>query len=272
MKSILKRMVRLSARVQAFQDLAIYCYEIMSARSHGWQRRHPFDLANGVSTSGVLPGYLIKPTDPFDAPTTSYGAAQPSIVRTALNQIPRQHYRFLDIGCGKGRPALIATEFDFLAVVGIEMSPALARIARRNADVFAHAHPDRPRIRVVTGDALTHDLDQTNVVFLYNSLGQALTQRLVINIEQSLAISPRDFYIISYNPVWAEVFDGSACLERRYAAQVPYSAGEIGYGPDASDAVVIWQNLGNPHPVPAENPHSKIVITVPLMRAEVGLP
>ena len=46
--------------------------------------------------------------------------------------------------------------------------------------------------------------------------------------------------------------------------------GEIGYGPDESDAVVIWQNRGNPHPCPAGDPDAPVTIVTPGMRVEIG--
>jgi SAM-dependent methyltransferase len=217
-----------------------------------WNRRHPFDRTHGVRTSRVLPGFLLKPDDPVDFPNIAYVPAQPSIVRAALALIPDpQRCHFLDIGCGKGRPLLIAAEFDFRAITGIELSPTLAWIARRNAAIYAQAHPQRSRIDVVTGDALRCVLpNERLVVFLYHPFERSLIARLLANIEASLRKSKRDVYIVYYNPVFADVFDGSTSLKRSYAAQVPCDPSEIPYGPGESDTVVIWQNRDNPHPRP----------------------
>jgi len=64
--------------------------------------------------------------------------------------------------------------------------------------------------------------------------------------------------------------DASPALERRYAAQIAYDPGELGYGSDTSDAVVIWQNRGNSHPLPPGRPDAAVNIVIPGLRAELA--
>lgn len=254
LQSIVKRIVSIAAQIQPLRIALIAFCELSpfgpgSVRSN---RRHPYDRTHGVRTSRVLPSFLINPSDSVDSPTMyAYVPTQPSILRAALAMIPvPQQCHFFDIGCGKGRPLLIATEFDFRAITGIEFSPTLAWIARRNAEIYARAHPQRVRIDVVTGDALAYELPRDKLVlFLYHPFARPLIARLLANIEASLQESEREVYVVYYTPAFADVFDASASFERRYAAQVPCEPGEIAYGNEA-DTVVIWQNRGNPHPRP----------------------
>jgi len=98
------------------------------------------------------------------------------------------------------------------------------------------------------------------VIFLYNPFQRPLIAQLLGRIESSLQAISRELYIVYYNPVWADVFDASAALERRFAAQLPYDQSEIGYGPDEWDVVVVWQNRGNPHPCPPGTPTARVSI------------
>jgi hypothetical protein len=107
------------------------------------------------------------------------------------------------------------------------------------------------------------------VLFLYHPFGRHLVQRLRERVDLSLLAHPRDFYIVYINPVWAEVFDRSEILERRYAAQLTYDAGELGYGPDGSDGVVVWQNCGNRHPRPQGAADAPVIAVKPGHRARV---
>ncbi|WP_428490842.1 SAM-dependent methyltransferase [Rhodopila sp.] len=220
-----------------------------------------------MQTSGMIPGRVLRSDG-----SNAYLAAQPSIIRRALNAIPDPaDCHFLDLGCGKGRPLLVATEFGFAAITGVELSPTLSAIARRNAAVFVRAHPDRTPISVVTEDVLTHRLPQTNlVIFLYNPFHRPLIAQLLLDIEASIRATGRDIYIVYCNPAWADVLDASNALERCYAAQLAYEPAEIGYGPDRSDAVVIWQNRGNLHPPPPGNPAAPLTIVSPGTRVEIN--
>jgi len=271
LKALVKRIIWLAAQVPALLPAVIAYYELKPDPA-GWKREHPFDRANRVRTNGQLPGFVLRPGDPIDAPTTVYGAAQPSIIRTALAVIPDpRRCHFIDLGCGKGRPLFVASEFDFLAITGVELSPTLSRIARRNAASLARVHPNRTPIEIIVGDALAYQLpEQPLAIFLYNPFGRLLMAQLVRSIEASLREAPRDIYVVYYNPVWAEVLDASAALERRYAAQLPYADDEIGFGPDQSDAVVIWQNRSNSHPSPPGVGAAPVTIVSPGWRVEIA--
>ena len=272
MKRQVKRLVWLGARLPPVRRALISYFELVAARDKGWKRTHPFDKAHGVRTSGMLPGYVLQPGDPLDAPTTAYAAAQPSIVRAALATVPEpQRCHFFDLGCGKGRPLLIATEFGFASITGIELSPTVAALARRNAAVFARAHPHRTPVRIVVGDATAPEWPAGPlVVFFYNSFGRPLVERLLAALTASLAAVPREVYFIYYNPTNADLLDACPEFERRYAAHHAYDESELSYGSATSDTVVVWQNRGNPHPRPPGDADLPVTVVVPGWRAEVA--
>jgi SAM-dependent methyltransferase len=205
-KPIVRQILWRAARVPILRP-ALIAYHENKQLGQGY----PYGRAHGVRTSGMLPGFLLRPGEPLDVPTTIYIAAQPSIIRQALATIPDpQHCHFLDLGCGKGRPLLVATEFGFAAIVGVELSPTLARVARRNADVFPRMHPDRTPIVVLVGDALAHELPAEKlVIFLYNPFHRPLMALLLRRIESSLETSSRELYVVYYNPV------GPTCWTRQ---------------------------------------------------------
>src|SRR5215472_14564615 len=108
---------------------------------------HPFDQIHGTDTSGLVPAADLVTGHPHDDHVTAYYAVAPSILRALVAQwreTPPPHplsgYAFLDLGCGKGRALLLASEFNFREVIGVELNPELAATALRNVDLWNHAH------------------------------------------------------------------------------------------------------------------------------------
>ena len=210
----------------------------------GWQRQHPFDAAHGVDTSGFVPAAECAGDSGLATRIVAYAGSQPSIVRTALASLPEPtRYAFVDIGCGKGRPLLVASEFPFQRIIGVELSPALAAIASANADRIAALHSQRTAIEIQIGDATAVAAPAERAVyFIYNAFDQVLVQTLINNLERQLENRLHHLFFVYYNPVHGSVLDRSPCFERWSAQSLPYAAAELGYGPDIKDTVVIWQS------------------------------
>ncbi len=236
----------------------------------GWDLRHPFDREYRTDTSGFVPSDRL-PSSPHDSKKKNiYAGSQPSIVRLALSALPAlPECTFIDLGCGKGRPLLVASEYPFRSLIGVELSPSLVLDARKNAATLSRQFSRRAPIMVEQRDAGQFPLPAGNaVIFLYNPFGQEVVARVVTRIEEALAIGGRTIFVIYYNPVHGHCFDGSRTLTRYFAANLPYSPEELGYGPDVADGVVIWQGGGT---APAHgNADARIKITLPGVRAEIA--
>lgn len=238
----------------------------------GWNRLHPFDRANGTDTSGSVSAEELRArsSHPASVHTNLYGGSQPSVVRQALATLPQlETCCFVDLGCGKGRPLLVASEFPFRKIVGVELFENLAEVARTNASVVSERHPERTPIQIEVGNAAAYPIPAGDVVlFMYHAFGKELVAKVVRAIEAALEAESRRLYVVSYNPANGACLDASPLLIRRFARMLPYSREERGYGPDLSDAVVIWQ--GGSAPPPTERADAKIVIVTPGSRAEVA--
>jgi SAM-dependent methyltransferase len=234
---VVRALTRFLARFEATRGLLVRYYDKRADAS----RRHPIDVHYGIQTSGEIPGYALL-RDSRDI--TAYAGSQPSIIRSALALIEQpENTILLDLGCGKGRVLAVGSEFPFREVIGVEISTTLAAQAQANMDIIRHNYPARCPIRVIAGDAFEYPLpDAPLAIFLYRPFGQAGTRRLLDHIEAAMPRRTEPLTIVYYNPVWGAVFDASRVLTRAYALTIPYDAGEIGFGPDESDSVVIWKD------------------------------
>lgn len=235
-------------------------------RDRPWNRPHPFDRALGTDTGGFIPPWLLPSGLEADRHSTCFAGCQPSCVRAALAAIPApEQASFIDLGCGKGRALVVASERPFRAILGVELSGHLAHIARANAARIAATHPGRTRIQVLQGDATTAALpDGPRVVFLYHAFGRDLVTRIATRLAAEAAGHPT-FYVYE-NPVHGDILDAIPAFSRHFAATISCDPAEHGFAPDAEDAVVIWRT-----PPAASHPAAgrRIVVTKPEWRAEL---
>ena len=209
----------------------------------GWELLHPYDFENDTDTSGFVLPEESDNNSVTPGRNNPYAGSQPSIIREALKTIPGlETFTFIDLGCGKGRPLLVASEFPFRRLIGVELSSPLAQVAQENVDRMLRRHPERSPVQIENCDATTFAFPSGNlVVFLYNPFGQEVIRRVIANLEQALATPERSVFVVYYNPVCGACLDACPALERYFSKSIPYAEEERGFGPDDADAVVAWQ-------------------------------
>ena len=224
--------------------------------------KHPFDTEYGVDTSGIVPAKKIVSDKTLAGKIRFYMGVQPSVVRRALATLPDlSSYSFIDIGCGKGRPTIIASEFPFKKIMGVELSPELAEIARANAALIHKEYPARTRIEIVTGNAVDFPIPTNKLIlFLFNSFGEELATEFRSNIEKQLRDRVAQLFLIYYNPIFGHLFDTSPALVRWHASNAASEPSEQDYGPNPC-ATVIWQSKQGAIPTPHFGHDRKIVLT-----------
>jgi SAM-dependent methyltransferase len=216
-------------------------------RGHPWKQLHPFDIAYGIHTSTNLPWWLITSGKPSDAHTTGYLGCQPSCVRDALRTIPELERRtFVDLGCGKGRALVLASEFPFRKIVGIEISEQMVAVARRNAAVVKARYPQRTSSEVVHGNAALFPFPEGDlVVFLFHPFHRELISAILGRLEK--VAEDREIFLVYENPVYQQVIDSIPWLQRCYSKKVPCEDAEVRYSVGDGEPLVIWRNeVGGP--------------------------
>ena len=215
-------------------------------RNHPYMRRHPFDSQYGIETSGLVPAWMLRTGSQADAHAHAYAGCQPSCLRQALSVLPKpERLTFVDLGCGKGRALVVASERPFDHILGIELAPSLVAIAKRNSQAIRLMHPQRTTIEVSEGDASAASLPAGDLaIFLYHSFGRQLVQRLVDRIVDLGSQADRQIFFIYENPVYGEIVDETKCFTKLFEAVVPCTPEEQGFAPDAFDKIAVWQFTG----------------------------
>jgi SAM-dependent methyltransferase len=105
--------------------------------------------------------------------------------------------RVVDFGSGKGGAILTLSEFPFVEIVGVELSPALMRIAELNIQ--------RARVQRVTfirlDAAQFTDLDRFTHIYLYHPFPCNVVAEVMVNIAESLERTDRALTFVYMNPV-----------------------------------------------------------------------
>jgi SAM-dependent methyltransferase len=128
-------------------------------------------------------------------------------------ELPRD-CRFLDIGSGKGRVLLIAAQYGFSKVIGIEFSQELCETARKNVAIFAARKPLASPIEVLHVDATSYQFDPADqVLFMYNPFDGEIMREVLRNVEISIKAFPRTLWMIYNTPKQLDTVLASGLFE-----------------------------------------------------------
>ena len=193
---------------------------------------HPFDRKYGLDTGGYLgPEDLVKGRR-NDAHNYGYSAIAPSVFYEACRRwratLPAvsgrvEGYTFVDVGAGKGRAILLASDLPFRKIIGVELNEELALQAQRNVARWNRVAGlrKRPPIRVIHGDALEFRWPRPPLlVYMYNPFACSLVAQLAVKLAAA-ARSGRGLVDLLYvNPSCSDVLTEQRLFERLWTARI----------------------------------------------------
>jgi hypothetical protein len=194
--------------------------------------KHPFDVEHGTETGGLTPGPELKTGHAHDRHNTAYYGIAPSLFRRLIAQWKQtkpphtlSKYTFIDFGAGKGRAMLLASEFNFKQVVGIELHPALAKKCRRNMRIWNASHRKIAPMRLVESDATEFIFPEGPcVAYLFNPFGAPVLRRVLKQMEKQFAGRSGDLDILYVNHEREVVLKNNPAFKRLWRGLVPMSS------------------------------------------------
>ncbi len=150
----------------------------------------------------------------------TYGKRTPTTVAKfgwLLSQLPLcyEKYVFVDVGCGKGRSLLMASDFPFQAIVGIELSPSLHGAAEDNIARYRSRHQRCFDIHALLANATAFEFpDEPLVLYFFHPFSDVIMRQVLDNLTKSLQACPRDVVIIYFNPVHQNLIADSGIFAR----------------------------------------------------------
>lgn len=186
-----------------------YLFEYV--RSYIEERLEAFDARFGTDTSAPTFERSQRTDVHFYVPTTA------SIIYSILTFLPleSEKFTFVDMGSGKGRALLVASEFPFQKIVGVELSDSLHRIAEDNVKLYKPASQQCASFDLKCMDALEYAYgDEPVVLYLFDPFGREILQEVVANLETSLKAKPREAYVVYVYPQYDDVLENSSVLRK----------------------------------------------------------
>ncbi len=118
---------------------------------------------------------------------------------------------FLDLGSGKGRTLLMASDYPFRRIVGVELLSALHQAAQNNLSKYRSESQKCFALQSICADATEFPFPEEPIVlYLFNPFPEEGLKRMIANLEQSLRAHPRVVYVLYHNPLLEHVLSGSA--------------------------------------------------------------
>ena len=145
-----------------------------------------------------------------------YHPAHPKFLFELFNslKIDFPSYTFVDLGSGKGRALLVASEHPFAEVVGVEFAAELHEIANRNIQSYRSKTQKCKNVRSVNLDAAEFEIPLTPLVlYLFNPFRPAVLIPVLQRLQRSLESHPRDVTLIYAAPFHAGLIEQETALK-----------------------------------------------------------
>ena len=177
-------------------------------------RRHKvsrtFDEIYGTNTAGRVAVENLQIESPNREHGNPYDPVPVSLFTKLLENIKVRHedYVFLDLGSGKGRTLLLASNYPFRKIIGVEYSQPLHAVALQNIAQYRSDHRRCFNVELVHIDATKYEIPlEPTICFFYNPFDETIMRAVLTNFRESLERCPRDIKFIYYVPQCVHLFD-----------------------------------------------------------------
>jgi SAM-dependent methyltransferase len=174
-----------------------------------------FDSWHSVNTRGVVWQPELGVVDPAVEHAAHYVGTYPRSFRRFLRflDIEYSRYAFVDLGSGKGKALLLASEFPFQSVTGVELSPRLTQTALENLSRARRFNRACRNVQVITGNAADFAFpSKPLIVYLHNPFDAAVIEPVLAALATATRESSLPSYIVYHGPFHRAVMDGASWL------------------------------------------------------------
>lgn len=207
----------LSASTQLVKTLAEFLRDSTPQRRRQRYGDIDYDWDYRVNTTSAAVSWHDRLLGVFNSP---YQPTEPALFHEMMSVISAQpsfafhNFTFIDLGSGKGRTLLIASDYAFRRIIGVELLPALHQIAQQNLSQYRSDNQKCFAIESICADATEFTFPaEPTILFLFNPFPEPGLKRVIANLERNLQANPREVYVLYHNPLLSHLLDGSTALK-----------------------------------------------------------
>lgn len=164
-----------------------------------------FDQVRGIETSEVIPVDDLKISERISASAVEYVGTHVKTFECMMKTIkvdPRK-MSFVDIGAGKGRVLILASEYGFPSVTGVEVSPVAFDHGTNNLRSYFECKHEKAVAHLVLEDACTFTFPKGNLmIFLCNPFGGQVLSRFLEHLMDAARSENRRILLV-YDYPWS---------------------------------------------------------------------
>jgi len=187
------------------------------AKALGEARCRVFDWKHRIETCGSITLDRLTIQGANASHGIFYYPSHPKYLFEMFSGLPIDHtkYRFLDLGSGKGRVLLIASEFPFLDVRGVEFAKELHDIAVRNIARYRSSTQKCCDVRAFFQDAIHCEFPEGSlVIYMFNPFRPPVLAQVLRNLQRSIEQHPRDVLLIYGSPFHGQLVTEYTSMKR----------------------------------------------------------
>ena len=204
--------IRIRGVLGALRYYASGSFELLRDLTPGRQRSRfgdiDFDFDHGVDTTWATVPLRTRIRELLSG--GQYQPSEPELFHQILRAVPVKPdgFTFIDLGSGKGRTLLMASNYAFDRIIGVELLAELNAIAHDNIARYRGERQKCFALESHAGDAREFEFPaQPTILYLFNPFPEHVLRAVLANLRKSLEASPRPVYVIYHNLVHERLFN-----------------------------------------------------------------
>jgi SAM-dependent methyltransferase len=165
-----------------------------------------YDWEQRVNTTAATVSWRDRLLGQFLSP---YQPTEPSLFHEMISALDLdfRQFTFIDVGSGKGRTLLMAADYPFRAVMGVEIVPELHAAAQKNINAYKSDSQRCFAIESHCADARTFNFPSGSLLlYLFNPLPEAGLTKMLSRLEQARREQGGQVLALYHNPELERLF------------------------------------------------------------------